>query len=361
VHVATTDDNGPRRLDVPLGQAQRKDDVTFWYFPRQTQFYTASWPLTRWLCRHVLDYDLVHVHAVFSYSSTVASLLAERHRVPYVILPHGILRPWGMQNRHHGLKRLSFALLERHYLSTATFVQCTSASEASEIRALGVTSPIYVLPLGIELSQYETLPPPRAVCDASLPIRERLQVLFIGRFDATKGLDTLLQALARLRCRLPRMALVLAGNGSAKQIAILRKQIRDLKLDDDVVLPGFLDDSAKLAALADADVVVLPSYTESFGLAAVEAMASGRPVIVSDQVAIHREIAEAQAGLVVPCQADALADALASLAHDPELRRRLGDNGRRLVRKQFSLESTTARLMQAYVGAVQGCLPVPIA
>src|SRR5690242_5295549 len=69
VDVATTDDNGPGRVSVVLEQPLTEDGVTYLYFRRQTTFYSFSWPLTRWLCRHVVDYDLVHIHALFSYPS----------------------------------------------------------------------------------------------------------------------------------------------------------------------------------------------------------------------------------------------------------------------------------------------------
>ena len=73
VDVACTDDNGKERLDVPLNTPVQQDGATYRYFPRQTFFYTCSWPLSTWLWKHAADYDVIHIHALFSYSSTAAA------------------------------------------------------------------------------------------------------------------------------------------------------------------------------------------------------------------------------------------------------------------------------------------------
>lgn len=361
VHVATTDDDGPGRLLVPLSQPVVEDGVTCWYFPRLTRFYTTSWPLVTWLRRHIADYDLVHVHAVFSYSSLLAAFCAWRAGVPYIITPHGILRSWGVQNRRPLLKRLSFYLIERRILHHAALVHFTSEQERLEAEELGVRMSSTIIPLGIDLSAFERLPAPGAFRRHYPQLAGRTLLLFLSRLDPKKGLDLLLPAFARVRQERPDVALVLAGCGVPDYEAWLRARVQELGLEGDVLFTGFLEGEQKLAALADCDLFVLPSYSESFGVAVVEAMACGKPVVISDQVAIHREIAEANAGLVIPCQVQALAEALMHLAGDANLRRRLGANGRRLARERFSLEAMATRLAQAYTEVAQPSLRVTTA
>src|SRR2546422_889665 len=77
-HIATTDDNGPERLRVPLGVPVVQEGVTYWYFSRQTRFYTFSWPLAHWLARHIPEFDLVHIHALFSFAALPAAFWANR-------------------------------------------------------------------------------------------------------------------------------------------------------------------------------------------------------------------------------------------------------------------------------------------
>jgi hypothetical protein len=108
VHVATTDDNGSSRLANSEHRPKREGKVTYWIFPRQSRLYTFSFPLTCWLWAHAKDYDVIHIHALFSYPSVVAAICAALAHVPYVVRPLGTLSRWGMLNRRRRLKKLSF-------------------------------------------------------------------------------------------------------------------------------------------------------------------------------------------------------------------------------------------------------------
>src|SRR5438477_11628771 len=89
IHIATTDDNGAGRLDVPHGVPVVRDGLTYWYFNRQTRFYKFSHPLSAWLSRHIEDYQIVHIHALFSHSAFAAAYWAHRRGVPYAVRPLG--------------------------------------------------------------------------------------------------------------------------------------------------------------------------------------------------------------------------------------------------------------------------------
>jgi glycosyltransferase involved in cell wall biosynthesis len=172
-------------------------------------------------------------------------------------------------------------------------------------------------------------------------------LLFLSRIDRKKGLDLLLAAFAHVREKHAEATLVVAGDGDPAFIATLKRQSQRLGLDASILWAGFLQGPDKLAALADADIFVLPSYSENFGVAVVESMAAGLPVIVSDQVGIHREIATAEAGLVVPCSAEALALALETMIADPSLRAAMGAKAMELSRK-FSTEIIARQLSEIY-------------
>jgi len=352
VHVAATDDNGDGRLVVPHGVPLVEDGVAYHYFPRQTGFYAFSWPLTRWLASHVRDYDLVHIHALFSYAAVPAAYWAARAGIPYVVRPLGTLNRWGMQRRRRRLKRLSFRLIERRILRGAACVHYASEQERLEAAELGVEGRSRVAPLGIDLAELEPLPPRGGFRQREPALAHRTLVLFLSRLDPKKGLDLLLEAFAAARTRRPELALVVAGSGSEEFEAALRRQAAGLGLDGDVWWAGFLGGRDKLAALADADLFVLPSYSENFGVAAVEALAAGLPVIISDRVGIHREVAAAGAGVVVPCDAGAVADATARLASDTAFRADLGTRGRRLARERFSVEAMVPELVAMYTLAL---------
>jgi glycosyltransferase involved in cell wall biosynthesis len=346
VHVATTDDNGPDRLPVAGGAPLMEAGVFYWIFRRQTRFYTFSWPLTRWLLRRVAEFDIVHIHALFSFASVIAAVCARRRGIPYIIRPLGTLNRWGMHKRHPRLKRLSFRFIESRILKEAAGVQYTSQQEALEARQLGVEHGLLIVPNPVDLP-------------ARMPKRGRFRaahphlgdgatlVLFLSRLDPKKGLDLLFAAFSRVRESHPDATLVIAGDGDPAFVARLKQDSDRLGLAASMIWTGFLQGEEKLAVLADADVFVLPSYSENFGVAVVEAMAAGLPVIVSDQVGIHHEISASRAGLVVPCSERELADAIQKMITAPAFRDAAGRNGQELA-AQFSTRAVSHQLLDVY-------------
>lgn len=346
VHVATTDDNGASRTARPNALPMLEHGVKYWIFPRQTSFYLFSLPLTRWLRRHVSEYDVVHIHALFSYASVAAVICARIAGVPYVVRPLGTLNQWGMSNRRRRLKRFSFLLIESRILQGAAAVQYTSEQEAFEARQLNVPHRQVVIPNPVDFA-----PPDEGMRGEFRSRHPELAgkslVLFLSRFDKKKGLDLLLPAFAVVLKRRPEAILVLAGDGDSAFVAALRDLSRRLGIESAIVWTGFVGGEEKRALLADADLFVLPSYSENFGVAAVEAMGAGLPAIVSDQVGIHAEVSEAAAGVVVACAVAPLEAALLELLSDPRIRRRMGDNAVRLARR-FSPESVAGQLVETY-------------
>ena len=346
VHVATTDDNGPDRLPTPGGAPVMEEGVFYWIFPRQTRFYTCSWPLAQWLLTRVAEFDVVHIHALFSFASVMAAVCARRHGVPYIVRPLGTLNQWGMRKRRPWLKRFSFRFIESRILKEAAGVHYTSEQEALEAHQIGVHHGSLIIPNPVDF------PPQIRKRGGFRSAYPRLEtgaplLLFLSRLDPKKGLDLLLAAFARVREKHPEATLVIAGDGDPAFIATIKRQSQRLGLDSSVLWAGFLQGPDKLAALADADLFVLPSYSENFGVAVVEAMAAGLPVIVSDQVGIHREIATVEAGLVVPCSAEALTRALETMIADPSLRAAMGAKATELSRK-FSTEIIALQLSEIY-------------
>ncbi len=150
VHVATTDDDGRGRISS-TGTSAVVDGVTYWVFRRQTRFYMFSLPLTIWLWKHVRDYDVIHIHALFSYPSIVAAWFATLARVPYLVRPLGVLNRWGMNHRRPWLKRLSFYFIESRVLKNAAGVQYTSGQESAEAAQLGTRHLPLLIPNPVDL------------------------------------------------------------------------------------------------------------------------------------------------------------------------------------------------------------------
>jgi glycosyltransferase involved in cell wall biosynthesis len=357
VHVATTNANGFSNLTVPLGQPVVEDGVTAWYFHRPVcsanYNYSFSWPLTLWLATNVQRFDFVHIHGLFVYAVLPASLSARHWQVPYAVTPHGILGRWGMRNRRSVLKWLSYQLIERRCLRGASFIHFTSEAEKQQAQRLDLGTRGVIIPPGLDLTNYDHLSDRNELHTFYPQLVGRQIVLYLGRLHPIKGLDLLLPAWKEVCAQIPQAILVIAGDGASSYVAQIRQQIAELALSENVLFTGFVSGETKIRLLAGCDLFVMPSYHESFGMSVVEALACGKPVVVSDQVAIHREISEAQAGLVVPCEIEQLTKALSHITTDVALRQRLGANSVRLVQTRFSIKATATALQQNYAATVE--------
>jgi glycosyltransferase involved in cell wall biosynthesis len=346
VHIATTNDEWPGKLTVPCGVPVERDGITYWYFDRQFGFYKYSRPLSQWLAAHVADYEVVHIHALFSHSAYAAGYWAHRRGVPYIVRPLGVLNRWGMQNRRPWLKQLSFRFIESRILRHAALIHYTAEAERAEAALLGVNVRSVIIPNPVP-DDGAPVPPGRFRA-AHPELAGRRIVLFLSRFDRKKGLELLLPAFARVLQRFPDASLVLAGSGDTALVAELQAQAGELGITDNIIWTGFLKGEDKRAAFTDADVFVLPSWSENFGIAVVEAMAAGCPVVVTDQVAIHGDISQAGAGYVTPCDADAIAEALIRVLAEPSARAAMGNKGKCLTETHYSPAAVTSRLLAAY-------------
>jgi glycosyltransferase involved in cell wall biosynthesis len=311
-----------------------------------------SLPLARWLAQHVLTYDVVDIHYVFAHSSIPASRAASNHRIPYILRPHGMLNRWSVSMRRPRMKRLSMHLFERHMLARAAAVCLTTEQERVEVAELGLSFRPVVMPLGIDLTPFVHLPRAGTFRQQYPHLAEKTLLLFLSRFDIKKGLDMLLPAFAQLKQEHPDVALVLAGSGDPAFEAKLHAQVQALGIEHDVIFTGFLIDEQKFAVLADCDLFVLPSYSENFGVVVVEAMASGLPVIISNQVGLAHDILQAEAGIVIPCQQDRLFEALRNLVSDTARQQQYAARARHLAQQRFSLDAASSSLVRLYTDVI---------
>jgi len=142
--------------------------------------------------------------------------------------------------------------------------------------------------------------------------------------------------------------LVIAGPDNEGWGARVRTWLGEEGVLSRTTFTGMLLGPDKLAVLRDASLFVLPSYSENFGLAVIEAMAAGLPVIISDNVNIWREVELAGAGKVVPCEAGKLTEAILDLLDKPEMARQMGQKGQALVRDEFQWPDIAVRLQETY-------------
>jgi glycosyltransferase involved in cell wall biosynthesis len=257
-----------------------------------------------------------------------------------------------MENRRPWLKRISLRWIERPLLRRAAAVHYTSQREREEAEEAGVCAAAAVIPLGIDTRAFRKLPGPDQFQRRFPQTVGRTLILFLSRLDEKKGLDLLLPAFANLHRKHPRALLVIGGSGNEAYRRQLVKLAQKLGIQPDVVWTGQLEGQDKLSALSATSVFVLPSYSENFGIVAVEAFAAGLPSVLTSEVAIAAEAQLAKAALVVPSEAASLTVALDEFLCDPELRRQMSANAVRLAAQRFSLEAMGKSLVSLYEGIV---------
>lgn len=351
VDVACTDDDGKglRLSDVSHGvPVNHVDGFRVFYFPKQTEFYKVSLPLLIWLCRHAREYDVIHIHAVFSFSTLAGALAARLAGVPYIVRPLGVLNAWGMKNRRRWVKSLSFRFLDKPALNRAAAIHYTSDQEAAEAATLGLQPPPVVLPLGIDLSSFASLPGPDALAREWPQTAGKKVLLFLSRIDEKKGLPVLLEAFAAVHCECPEAFLIIAGAGDPAHLQALQQQSKALGIDLAMLWIGYVAGEQKRVVLAGADVFVLPSRSENFGIALLEAMASGLPCITTPGVALACDEICRDAVIRTPVDDVAvLANACLHLLQDDEARKALSQRAREAA-QHYSSEVMATRLLQLY-------------
>ncbi|MEM1279830.1 MAG: hormogonium polysaccharide biosynthesis glycosyltransferase HpsP [Cyanobacteria bacterium P01_H01_bin.152] len=351
VTILTTDSNGDvdeAPLDVPLGVPVKEENYTVYYF-RCSPFrrYKFSLDLLSWLWEHAQDYDLAHVHALFSPVSSFSATVLRQRGLPYLMRPLGTLDPADLSKKKQ-FKQLYAAVLERPNLAGAAAIHFTSEQEARVSERFGTDTPGIVLPLGVN-----PLPPVTSEVDVykefEMP-RNRPLLLFMSRLDPKKGIDLLIPALETLQQEGLNFHLVMCGANPQDRAyeQSVYQQVQESELRSHVTLTGYVAGDRKAALLQAADLFVLPSYYENFGISVAEAMLAGSPVVISDQVHIWDTIQQTESGWICECTVDSLTQQLRDALKLPDERTQRGLNAQRCAKDHYSWDAIAERASNIY-------------
>ena len=334
VRVLTTDANGPKTL-VQVAKdedVEIEDGLQVRYCRRliatsvSIQLVLRLYPSLKWA-------EVVHLTGVYSFPTIPTLIGCKIMRKPLVWSPRGALQRW------HGSSRVrSKAAWEsvcRITAPAALTLHVTSEEEKLESLKRFPATNVVVIPNGVEI--------PPAINHSSG--RGSLRLLYIGRLDPKKGIENLLKACARLRRNGFPFLLVVAGTGEAEYEVSIRRLIVELGLAETVEMVGQVTGAAKQGLFENADIVIVPSHTENFGLVVAEALAAGVPVIASKGTPWSR-IQEIRCGLWVANDPDGLANAIESMSIQPL--REMGERGREWMKKEFSWDSVSQQMEKAY-------------
>jgi glycosyltransferase involved in cell wall biosynthesis len=353
--IVTTNDNGTNLLDVPLQRCIDYEGVATRFFSRFSpkvepiREFAFSGQLTGWLWQNICKYDLLHVHAIFSYPSTIAMTIARLQRKPYLVRPLGQLCQWSLQQSHRK-KQVYLKAIERSNLKGSQALHLTSRQEETEVSQLNLKVPNFILPHGLSI--------PDRIPDAPQKLRQLLKVaedetviLFMSRVHPKKGLDYLIPALAKLDSH--SFTFVIAGNSSPEYESELDTLLNTLGIKHRIHRFGFVSGEIKNILLQGADLFALTSHSENFGVAVLEALAAGLPVLVTPGVALASVVAEHQLGYVAEMDIDAIASEIEHFLNNRQEAKAMGQNARQLVRQEYTWNSIATRLIDVYSSTVE--------
>lgn len=307
--------------------------------------FAISSSLARALRRHATSADVIHNHSLWSMANVAAGWAVPGSRAKLVTSPRGTLSSWALAHSRR-VKQVLWPL-QRRVLSRADLIHATSDAEYQEIRALGFKAPVAIVANGVDV--------PDSHVRVDVPYARRT-LLFLSRIHPKKGIDRLLRVWSQLQSAHPDWSLVIAGRGDA----VHEQQTRDLAQQlgvQRVAFPGALYGDDKVAAYLAADLFVLPTHSENFGMVVAEALAHGCPALVS-RGAPWAGLDTEGCGWWIDNDDAALAAALdTAMCLPSDTRAAMGERGRQWMRRDYSWEAVAQRMDLAYRWLLDGGTP----
>lgn len=341
VHVATTNASGYKPFHFHSGAVQIENGSTFHYF--QCNILTNwffSRPMISWLAKSIKHFDVIHLHVPFTAPFMMGAKICQYYGIPYVISLHGLMDPWCLKQK--AWKKIPYIkLFEKKNFKFAKFLHVTSCIEFDFVSSLNYGSKIYLMPLAVDVKSNPSIQP--RIVDS-----QKIKLLFLGRLHPVKAIPSLIKAVRILVNNGFHVELNIAGVGDSLYELDLKKMIDLEGVKNYIYWHGHVDDARKSALFLESNLFVMPSYHENFGLAAAEAMASGLPVILSDQVGLAKDVKDSKAGLIVPCDDPGAIAIAAQTLIKAESWLTSSTAAKELVRQKYGVQICTKSLLSLY-------------
>jgi len=295
--------------------------------------------------------DLVHINGFWPYSTYAASRIAYTYKVPYILRPAGALEPWRLRNPRFKWfkKEIYLKLIGESTMEHAACLHACSTKEAENFRLAGYRGPITIIPNGVDTNEFTGGDGSEA--EAYWPeLKNRPVLLFMSRLSPEKGLDILIPVWADLVKSAPYKdtMLVIAGPDDRGYRKVVEGMIETYDVGSQICMTGMVRGREKLALLRRADVFVLPSYSENFGIVVAEALACRTPVITTTGTP-WEQLQEVDAGRwVLPREAE-LAQALRELLNMSQSERvAMGQRGQNLIQENYTWDRVVPKFLTVY-------------
>ena len=299
--------------------------------------YKYSRNLHSWLLNNVSNFDTVHIHAAFSIMSTLAARICQSRSVDYIFRPLGTLSDFSLNDGLSAVKRLYLKMLEKRTLELAKAIHVTSEAEKRAVKThIDEDTPFITLGIPEDLKKYGR----RSKND------DPLKLGFMSRIHPKKNLELVFKAISEVKVP---VHLTIAGEGSDAYVKQLANLVKNLNINNAVHWKGFISDDEKADFFEQIDFLILCSKHENFGIAVIEALSYGRPVIISKHVDTVEFVKMHTCGLITTLQAGSIADALCKAGTmTNEEYQKMSRSAANLVEKHFSCDAIRKQLKTLY-------------
>ena len=352
ITVYTTNAGLKKNKNIILKKETVVNGVKVFYFPYYGYVHFTFSPVLCWTIRkNIKNFDLIHITGVWNFPVLAAAFWARFYKKPYIISSRGSLMKEPMEKKSLLIKKIFLFLFVRRDLKNASAVHFTVEAEKEEyMKASLPLKKAIIIPNGFDIIEFKKQLSQNFFRNKFNIGADKKVILFLSRLNWKKGLDTLIPAFAEVLKKESRAVLVLAGPDEKNYKKEIELKIVNckLKIGKDVIFTDMLIGEDKISAYRESDVFVLPSYSENFGMAVVEAMACGLPVIITKGVGISKEVEKAGAGIVIEKDKKQLTEAILKILENPQLGKKMGENGRKLVETEFSSEKVAEKWIEEY-------------
>lgn len=342
VTILTPISEGQKLYAIPAG-AKVITCKRHWFSKFWAEF---SPELYTWIKAHGNEYDIIHIHGVWHFAG-VAPYLAGI-KTAKCITTHGLLDRWTI-GKGYWKKYLFGLLFQKKILRNTELIQINNTDEQDDLkRFLGFEHPnVKIIPNGMNLEDFSKLPVKGIFRDKFQIPDDKKIILFMSRINLKKGLDLLLPAFKEVASQRSDCLLILAGSDDG-YLTETQRFIKEKFLEKSVRLVGMLTGNDKLAALSDADIFVLPSHSEGFSIATLEALISGVPSLLSDRVGFGEAIRETNAAHLVELTQKSITEGLIKMLDDETYCKTLSKNGIALVKNSYDIKLVAKQLYEAF-------------
>jgi len=346
IDISTTN-AGLKDNEVLLNRWIKHKDLNIVYFPFIGYIhYNFSLKYLWFLILHIKDYDLVHFSGIWNFPVVFGPIVARFFKKPYIITPHGTLYKETFEGKSAIIKKIHYYCFVKRNIQKANIIHFTTKDEKDKVEDfLQINFNSKIVPYGMEFTNKEIVL--EDYRDKYNIPKDKKLILFLGRINWKKGLDILFQGFQKILESRDDCILLCVGPDVEHYSNELKKLVQEQTLQN-IIFTSMVEGDDKIAMYKLADIFILPSYSENFGMTVIEAASFKLPIVISNKVGLHNEIKENDAGLIIDTNINDIENSLNMLLTDQALCERIKNNAYKMAIDKFSRKNSAKMFKQMY-------------